>query len=233
VVIPTLNEADNLPYVLPKLSSCYEVIIVDGDSTDGSAAVARKLCPEAKIIRQTRRGKGEALACGFSAASGDVLVMLDADGSARVEEIPRFVEALERGADFAKGSRYLHGGGSADLTALRSVGNRLLGLLVNVLFGTRYTDLCYGYNAFWRRHLPVLAVDSDGFEIETLLSLRACKAGLVVVEVPSYEDARLHGISKLHTFRDGFRILCTIITERFGRRRPAAVQQPAVSPQAR
>jgi glycosyltransferase involved in cell wall biosynthesis len=225
-----LNEADNLPYVLPKLPSSYEVIIVDGDSTDGSTDVARRLFPKAKIIHQARRGKGEALACGFSAASGDAIVTLDADGSARVEEIPQFIDALELGADFAKGSRYLRGGGSADLTALRSAGNRLLSLLVNVLFGTRYTDLCYGYNAFWRRHLPALGVDSDGFEIEALLSLRACKAGLVVVEVPSYEDARIHGISKLNTFRDGYRVLCTILRERFARHAPTAVPRVSTQP---
>jgi glycosyltransferase involved in cell wall biosynthesis len=226
VVIPTLNEAENLPHVLPKLSSFYEVIIVDGNSTDGSIDVARRLLPHANIVRQTRHGKGEALACGFAAASGDIIVMLDADGSARPEEIPRFVKALERGADFAKGSRYLHGGGSADLTVLRSAGNRLLSLLVNILFRTRYTDLCYGYNAFWRRHLPTIALDSDGFEVETLISLRACKADLVVVEVASYEEARIHGISKLNTFRDGYRILCTILRERFTRPRPKEARRP-------
>lgn len=227
VIIPTLDEAENLPYVLPMLSRTYEVVIVDGGSTDGTLDVARRLAPEAKIIRQTTRGKGNALTCGFAAASGDIIVMLDADGSARVEEIPRFVDALVRGADFAKGSRHLRGGGSADFTALRKTGNRLLSSLVNLLFGTHYTDLCYGYNAFWARHLPALAVDCEGFEVETLINLRACKAGLVVVEVASYEDARIHGTSKLNTFRDGYRVLRTILKERFDRRPRAATPQVA------
>jgi glycosyltransferase involved in cell wall biosynthesis len=222
VIIPTLNEAENLPHVLPKLPDSYEVIIVDGGSTDGTIDVARELCPRATIMSQTRRGKGEALACGFAASRGDVIVTLDADGSARVEEIPRFVNVLEWGADFAKGSRYLLGGGSADLTSLRSAGNRALNGVVNLLFGTSYTDLCYGYNAFWRRHIPALALDCDGFEIETLLTLRACGAGLVVIEVPSYEDARMHGVSKLRTFRDGYRVLRTILRERFRRGAPSA-----------
>jgi glycosyltransferase involved in cell wall biosynthesis len=225
VVIPTLNEAENLPHVLPKLSRSYEVVIVDGGSTDGTPDIARKLCPTATVINQSRRGKGEALACGFSACTGDVIVTLDADGSARVEEIERFVSVLERGADMAKGSRYLKEGGSADLTWLRSAGNRVLSGLVNLLFGTRYTDLCYGYNAFWRRHLGALALDCDGFEVETLITLRACRAGLVVVEVPSYEDARIYGMSNLRTFRDGYRVLCTIMRERLRRRPPAAEPQ--------
>jgi glycosyltransferase involved in cell wall biosynthesis len=215
VVVPTLNEAQNLPHVLPKLSASYEVVIVDGGSTDGTVAVALELLPDAVVVGQTRRGKGNALACGFAAASGDIIVMLDADGSARADEIPLFVEVLERGADFAKGSRYLEGGGSADITWLRTTGNRLFSLLVNVLFRTRYTDLCYGYNAFWSRCLPCLSVDCDGFEVETLINIRACKAGLLIVEVPSYEERRIHGTSNLRTFRDGFRVLRTIFRERF------------------
>ena len=143
------------------------------------------------------------------------VVMLDADGSARPEEIPAFVDALLAGADFAKGSRFAPGGGSADITPLRRAGNAVLGSMVNGLYGTHYTDLCYGYNAFWRRCLPVLALDGDGFEVETMINIRAAKAGLHVTEVPSFEDARIHGNSKLHTFRDGWRVLATILRERW------------------
>jgi glycosyltransferase involved in cell wall biosynthesis len=219
VVIPALNEAENLPHVLPKLPQEYEVLVVDGHSTDGTAAVATELRPDSRIVSQDRRGKGNALGCGFAAATGDIIVMLDADGSARPEEIDRFVDILCRGADFAKGSRRLAGGGSADLTWIRRAGNRLLSGLVNLLFGTRYTDLCYGYNAFWAYCLPHLDVDCDGFEVETLMNIRAAKAGLVVVEVPSYEDLRLFGSSNLRAIRDGMRVLRTIVAERV-RRRP-------------
>jgi glycosyltransferase involved in cell wall biosynthesis len=213
VVVPTLNEAANLPHILPALRD-YEVIVVDGGSTDDTLAVARKYAPHALLLRQDRRGKGNALMCGIDAAGGEIVVTLDADGSARVDEIPRFVAALEAGADFAKGSRHLPGGGSADLTFVRSLGNRFLGLLVNTLFGTRYTDLCYGYNAFWRRCLPQLALDCDGFEVETVMNIRAARAKLRVTEVPSYEALRVHGDSHLHPVRDGLRILKTILAER-------------------
>jgi glycosyltransferase involved in cell wall biosynthesis len=224
VIVPTLNEAKNLPHVLPKLDAAYEVVVVDGGSTDGTVDVARELRSDAVIVGQTRRGKGNALTCGFAASTGDIIVMLDADGSARTEEIPAFVDVLERGADFAKGSRYLRGGGSADITVLRTLGNRFLSVLVNILYGTRYTDLCYGYNAFWRRCLPHLRVDCDGFEVETLINIRACKASLLVVEVPSYEEERIHGTSNLRTFRDGFRVLRTIVRERFRRHADAPLE---------
>jgi glycosyltransferase involved in cell wall biosynthesis len=229
VVIPALNEAKNLPYVFAELpADIYEIVLVDGSSTDGTTEVARELFPAVRIVGQTRRGKGNALSCGFAACRGEIIVMLDADGSADPTEIPRFVEALVRGADFAKGSRFLDGGGSADITTIRRLGNACLGRLVNVLFGTRYTDLCYGYNAFWTRCLPDLSVDCDGFEVETLINIRAARAGLVVSEVPSYEQSRIYGESNLHAVRDGLRVLRTIMRERL-RRQVRVTTRPAAS----
>lgn len=215
VVIPALNEAENLRVVLPRVAEEYEVVLVDGGSEDNTVETALALRPDIVVVQQEGRGKGNALACGFAAASGDIIVMLDADGSARPEEIPSFVEALIAGADFAKGSRFLRGGGSADITPVRRAGNWLLGQTVNILFGTQYTDLCYGYNAVWARSLDRFSIDCDGFEIETLMNIRAATGGCRIVEVPSFEDARLHGESKLHTFRDGWRVLRTIVSERF------------------
>jgi glycosyltransferase involved in cell wall biosynthesis len=215
VVVPTLNEAANLPHVLGRLSKgMEELIIVDGHSVDDTVGVAQALRPDARVILQNRRGKGNALACGFAAATADIIVMLDADGSTDPAEIPRFLNPLVEGADFVKGSRYLEGGGSSDITGLRSAGNKALGASVNVLFGTRYTDLCYGYSAFWRRCLPQLQINCDGFEVETVLNIRAAKAGLSVVEVPSHEEDRIHGVSKLNAWRDGRRVLRTIVRER-------------------
>jgi glycosyltransferase involved in cell wall biosynthesis len=226
VVVPARNEAANLPHVLAALPAVYEVILVDGGSSDGTIEAARGAYPSIRIVQQTRRGKGNALACGFAAVRGDIVVMLDADGSADPLEIPRYVKALVEGADFAKGTRFAVGGGSSDLTRLRSWGNHLLNLVVNVLFGTRYTDLCYGYNAFWTRCLPVLQLDpgterrnkklwGDGFEIETIINTRIAKGRLRVVEVPSFELERMHGQSNLNTWRDGARVLRAAVTERF------------------
>jgi glycosyltransferase involved in cell wall biosynthesis len=215
VVVPTLNEAANLPHVLPLIPDCVdEVVLVDGHSVDSTVEVARAIRPDIRVVLQDRRGKGNALACGFAAASGDIIVMLDADGSTDPNEIPQFVAALLDGSDFAKGSRYAKGGSSSDITRLRSAGNKALAFVVNVLFRTRYTDLCYGYNAFWRHCLPYMNVTCDGFEVETLIHVRIARAGLTVTEVGSVEHARLYGESKLNALRDGSRVLSTIVRER-------------------
>ncbi len=218
VVIPTLNEASNLPHVFDRLpEGLAEVIVVDGHSVDDTIEVARRLRPDVRIVLQEGKGKGDALACGFAACSGDVIVMIDADGSTDPAEIPRFVEAVVDGADFVKGSRMLEGGGSDDLTPVRSIGNRALSLIVNTLYGTKYSDLCYGYNAFRRACLEHLIVDCPGFEVETLINIRVAKLGMRVAEVPSHEGRRIHGTSNLHPVRDGFRILNVILRERFVR----------------
>ena len=229
VVIPAMNEADNLPHVFAELpADLHQVILVDGRSTDDTISIARKLRDDIEIVHQTRKGKGNALACGFAAATGDIIVMLDADGSANPAEIQRFVDALVGGADFAKGSRFMKGGGSSDISRLRRAGNFWLNKIVNLVYGTSYSDLCYGYNAFWRDCLKVLDLDisvldpsqapampwGDGFEVETLINVRIAKAGLVVREVPSFERDRVHGISNLNAFSDGFRVLRTIQVER-------------------
>jgi glycosyltransferase involved in cell wall biosynthesis len=222
-VIPAMNEAENLPHVFKRLPEIIdEVILVDGHSKDDTVAVARRLRPDVRIVTQTERGKGNALACGFAAATGDIIVMLDADGSTDPAEIPFFVSELIDGADFAKGSRYMLGGGSEDLTYTRRLGNTFLTGTVNALFNVDYTDLCYGYMAFWRRCLPQLNVDCTGFEVETLLTLRAARAEFKIAEVPSVERNRIHGESNLRPIRDGLRIMRTILRERVTRARSAA-----------
>lgn len=232
VIIPALNEAENLPHVFARMPpDLHEVILVDGRSADDTIAVARNLRPDVRVVTQTRTGKGNALACGFAAATGDVIAMIDADGSADPAEIPRFVTELVHGAQFAKGTRFSKGGRSDDITALRRLGNRLLTAVFNILYDKHYSDLCYGFNVFWRKHVHALALDphsqpkvgngrlwGDGFEIETLIHLRVAKAGLVVVEVASHEHSRIHGVSNLNAFSDGMRVLRTIVKERRSQR---------------
>jgi glycosyltransferase involved in cell wall biosynthesis len=210
VVVPTRNEARNLEVVLPAIAA-----VRPGGARDhrGRRALDRRLdrdraphLPWVRAITQTRKGKGNAMACGFAAATGDVIVMFDADGSADPAEIPAFVAALVAGADFAKGSRFAPGGGSDDITLLRRTGNAGLNGVANALFGTSYTDLCYGYNAFWADLLPLLDLPDpttpappdgmlwgDGFEIETVLNCRIAAAGLRITEVPSVERQRIFG----------------------------------------
>jgi glycosyltransferase involved in cell wall biosynthesis len=222
-----MNEAENLPHVFATLPHwIHEIVLVDGHSTDDTVAVARRLRPNVRVVQQRGKGKGDALAAGFSACTGDIIVMIDADGSTDGREIIKFIGALVTGADFVKGSRYASGGGSDDLTISRKLGNTVLRGLVNRIYRTQYTDLCYGYNAFWSRHLDVLDLDCDGFEVETVMNIRAAKAGLQVEEVPSRERSRIHGESNLHAVRDGWRVLKTIMREW---RRPVATPRPESS----
>ncbi|MDX6602113.1 MAG: hypothetical protein QOF13_1315 [Solirubrobacterales bacterium] len=232
VVVPAMNEAQNIGHVLKQLpEGLHEVILVDGNSEDDTIEAARQAYPEIRVLVQSGRGKGDAFRTGFAAVTGNLVVMLDADGSADPAEIPRFVEALEAGADFAKGSRFLPGGGSTDITGLRSLGNGVLSGTANLLHGTHFTDLCYGYNAFWARCLPFISLDVPGFEVETLINLRIAGAGMKITEVPSYELDRISGDSNLKTFRDGFRVLGTILGES-RRRRSIHHERPAAGVEA-
>ena len=228
IVVPAKNEALNLSVVLPQLPEVHEVILVDGGSVDGTVAAARRALPSIITVLQARQGKGNALAAGFARVTGDIVVMFDADGSADPLEIQRFVEALTDGADFAKGSRFTAGGGSADITPVRKLGNLFLNTLFNLGFQSRYTDLCYGYNAFWADLIPLLDLPEhsapapvngkmlwgDGFEIETVINCRFAAAGVQITEVPSVEKLRMFGESNLHAVSDGLRVLRTLITER-------------------
>jgi glycosyltransferase involved in cell wall biosynthesis len=216
VVIPTLNEADNLGWVLDNLPPyVHEVVLVDGLSTDGTCELALRIRPDIKIVHELTRGKGAALRAGFAAASGDFVVMLDADGSMDPREIDAFVDALASGFDVVKGSRFLSEGGSEDLTRARRWGNALLRGMVNRLYGARFSDLCYGYMAMRRDAIAHMGLQADGFEIETEIVTRSLRAGLHVGEVGSFERDRMNGVSHLVAMRDGPRVLRTLLVNRF------------------
>jgi glycosyltransferase involved in cell wall biosynthesis len=214
VVIPALNEAENLQYVLPRIPAWVkEVILIPGPSTDGTAEVARQIMPSIRLVDQEGKGKGAALRAGVKAATGDIVVLIDADGSTDPAEIPAFVGALLTGADYAKGSRFLQGGGTNDMPPHRQFGNWCLTQLVNVLFRTRYTDITYGYNAFWRTHAHKLALDINNWACEIIGNIRAAHNGLRVVEVASFEHNRIAGEAKLQTWSAGMMILKAILRE--------------------
>ena len=241
VVIPALNEEDNLPLVLEGLPVVDEVVIVDGGSADDTVAIAREIRPDAMVVRQTRTGKGNALACGFAACSGDVVVTLNADGSTDPGEIPRFVDALRSGAEVAHGSRFRHGGGDLGGRRLDRFGNAVLSWLVNLLFGTSFTDIGFGYNAYWRALLPALDLPpveparsrrghrhwGDGAEIEPMLNLRTAAQGLRVVEVASIGYPPINGVRARHRLRRALRALRTAFSEYVRRRRFGPRPDPA------
>jgi glycosyltransferase involved in cell wall biosynthesis len=219
-VIPAKNEAKNLPWVLPRIPDLVdEVILVDGLSSDQTVEVAQLIRTDLVVLNERRPGKGAALRAGFERATGDYIVMFDADCSMDPLEIPRFIAMLDGGYDLVKGSRFIESGGTADMTLLRKAGNMGLLGLTNVLYGARYTDLCYGFMAFRRSLLGPMQLDAPGFEIEMQLVARATLVGARVAEVPSFEAQRMFGTSNLSTFRDGWRVLRTLLRERARRAR--------------
>ena len=225
LVIPAKDEAQNVAWVLRRLpAGVDEVILVDGHSTDDTVEVARAVYQGIIVVEEQSPGKGAAMRTGMEMATGDVIVLIDADGSMDPRELYRYVEAAID-CDLVKGSRFMGRGGSEDISAVRQLGNRLLLGLVNVLYGARLTDLCYGYCAVRRSALPALGLRSDGFEIETEMAVRALRAGLRISEVPSFEAPRRYGESHLRTMRDGWRVLRTLLVERF--RRQHEVEPPA------
>ncbi len=249
VVIPALNEEHNLPLVLENLPPVDEVIVVDGRSDDDTVAVAREVRPGVIVVRQTRSGKGNALACGFAAATGDIVVTLNADGSSDPGEIPRFVDALLSGAEAAHGSRFRAGGDHRDARPAERFGHALLSRVVNVLFRTRFTDLSCGYNAYWRDLLPVFQLPEpvlgrvkrgkvawgDGPEVETLITVRMATRGLRVVEVATVGYPRLHGDRPRRVLPALARALRTVVTEysrRWSREPRRPVYRPAVLPES-
>jgi glycosyltransferase involved in cell wall biosynthesis len=175
------------------------------------------LRPDLIVVEEPRRGKGAALRAGFERATGDYIVMLDADCSMDPQEIIRFIARLDADHDMAKGSRFSDGGGTKDMTLLRKAGNFALLGMANAMFRSRYTDLCYGFMAFRRSLLDRMQLDADGFDIEMQIVARASMLRARIAEVPSFESERRFGNSKLNTFRDGCRVLSTMLRERFRR----------------
>lgn len=224
VVIPTLNEAGNLPYVLNTIPDWIdEVILVDGRSTDDTERIARLLHPGVKVIHELTPGKGAALRAGLYGATGDFIVALDADGSMDGGRLQAFYDALADGADYVKGSRFAPGGGSADITRFRRFGDAGICFLMRILFGARYSDATYGYFAVRADRRDHLGIDTNGFEVETLINIRAHRAGLKITEVPCFEGNRIHGESNLSAFKDGLRIGRCIISEKVKGHRAARV----------
>jgi len=217
VIIPALNEEKNVGEVIQELNhnGYHKILVMDGCSTDKTVELAKEF--GADVLIQNGKGKGAALREAFSYGGfdGDIVVMMDADGSMNPKEVPSLVKALESGADLAKASRFLPYGHSEDMSLIRRIGNQFFIFLVNRFWSTRYTDLCYGFGAFTKQALNKVGphLKSTNFEIETEVFIKAKKFDLKVVEVPSIELRRRHGRSNLSVLRDGLRIIKTIVKE--------------------
>ncbi len=215
IVIPTFNEAGNIARTINGVKEVmdgydYEIIVVDDKrSRDGTRAVAAR--HGARVLVPDEEGKGYALIFGFMHTRGDIIISMDADLSNRPKELKLLIAGIEAGYDVCMGSRFLVGGGSEDMPLIRKFGDKAFVSIVNILYGSHYTDMCYGYRSFTRKALKRMNLKEKGFGIETEMNIKAQKAGLRILEVPSYEKARGKGSGKLNTFRDGYIILSTIL----------------------
>lgn len=218
IIIPTLNEEKNLPVVLKEIKNffrgrndySYEIIVVDKYSKDRTVEVAKRFgCS----IIYDEIGKGHALKKGLEAAKGEIIVTMDADVSQRPIELGLMIEGVRAGYDIVLGSRFIQGGGTEDMPWYRKLGNKFFVFLVNLLWNIHCTDLCYGYRAFRNGTWKKLNLKSNGFGIETEISIKAAKRKLKVLEVPSFEKKRLYGRGNLRTFKHGWVILKTILEE--------------------
>jgi glycosyltransferase involved in cell wall biosynthesis len=232
VVIPAHNEEQTLPWVLRDLNDTiaslphddFEVICVDDHSTDATANVARQF--GATVVQnQGRSGKGMALRAGFARATGDVIVMMDADYSHRAEDLPLLLQTLTGGTGLVIGSRVF--GGSDEYTPIRALGNVFLTAALGLTTGRFLSDALNGYKAFRRDVFTDFTYTSRAFEIEIELLANALRKGYKVVECSSHERARAGGEAKSRVIRHGTRFLMRIIREGFKGVNPPAIPAPA------
>jgi glycosyltransferase involved in cell wall biosynthesis len=215
MIICALNEELNLPYVLPKIPEWVdEILLVDGHSVDKTIEVAKQICPRIKILNQIGKGKGDALKYGVREANGEIIVTIDADGQTNPQDIVEFITPLLHGYDLAKGTR-LYNGCPSKMIKYRWLGNKILSTTSNLLYNTKYTDICSGYNAFWKVAFQSLNLTHDGFEMEQEMMVKAKKANLKVTEVNHCDAGRINSNSKVSSIKQGFIDWVLIISYRF------------------
>lgn len=214
IVIATLNEERYIAEVIAAVKDYTdELIIVDGHSRDKTVDIARSL--GAKVIYDNGKGKGDAIRCGISSATGDIIVFIDADGSHDPLDIPRMVAPIQDGcADMVIGSRGT--GGSDELHGdiekfLRITGSGLILLLINYRFNVRLTDSQNGFRAIRRSVAIDLGLCENITTIEQEMLIKCLKKGYKVVEVPAHEYARKFGKSNISLRRMSFRYVYSAI----------------------
>ncbi len=216
VIIPTRNEARAIGRVLEKIPKeiVNEILVIDGYSTDDTAleAKAKLRRGKDKFILQKKKGFGNAIIQAFKESSGDVIVILNGDGSQNPKDIPSLLAKINQGYDYVIASRYAKGGRSDDDTIVRFIGNRALTWLTNLIHRTNVTDSLYFFTAITRKGLKKLHLKSAGFEFCIEILIKAHKAGLKFAEVPVVERASLSK-TKVNAFWVGLRILRVILRE--------------------
>ena len=223
IIIPALNEEDTIAKVideipkkdLQKVGYRVEIIVIDNNSTDGTAETAKE--KGVKVIAEPVKGKGRAIRTAFKSVSGDFIFMLDADYTYPATYIPRMLEVLQEGHDVVIGSRLKGQMGKGAMSKMHLMGNRLLVFIANILYGTRISDLCTGYWGLTRRVIEELELNAEGFELEAAMFAEIAKKGYKIAEVPIYYRRRTTP-GTLSALKDGIKIGWTLLTTRFRRK---------------
>ncbi|MDP3990842.1 MAG: glycosyltransferase family 2 protein [Candidatus Nealsonbacteria bacterium] len=211
LVIPTRNEAKSLGRTIQEIPAGFvdEIIVSDGHSTDGTLETAKGLGCQA--ITQEGRGFGLGIISGIKHCTGDIIIIMDADGSQNPADIPRLIEKIKEGYDIGWGSRYVQKKKTADDTWLRYFGNQFFTFLTRILHGVKTADILYMFAAFKKEVFEKVSLRSPGFEFCIELPVKAHKAGFKFGEVPCVERKRLADETKVNDLLDGWKILSAIL----------------------
>jgi glycosyltransferase involved in cell wall biosynthesis len=213
LLLPTLDEIEAVRVIVPQLRKEWvdEILVIDGGSTDGTVDYLR--AAGLTVHMQTVRGYGEGLLEGIQLAKGDVIIEFNPDGNCIPADIPRIIAKLNEGYDLVIGSRYRDGARSDDDDFVTALGNWMFTRIVNLLFGTRYTDALVGFRAYRRELALRLKLDATGLSWPCQTSTRFARAGLRVTEIPAHEPARIGGKRKMMPLRTGWQITMLILRD--------------------
>ncbi|MDI4238072.1 glycosyltransferase family 2 protein [Bradyrhizobium sp. Arg237L] len=212
VLVPCFNEEAAIGTVVADFRKALpqaRIFVYDNNSRDRTAEIAR--AAGAEVRSERRQGKGHVVRRMFADVDADIYVLVDGDATYDAPSAPRMIEALVNdNLDMVVGVRIDQS--AAAYRRGHRTGNRMLTGFLSAVFGHAFRDILSGYRVFSRRFVKSFPVLSDGFEIETELSVHALELALPVGEIESPYYARPEGsVSKLNTWRDGFRILGTIL----------------------